>query len=208
MKTAKIAAITVFMMLSVQTFAQDDGDDDGVISLGGGYGENTRVVILTEVGIHLTSVGEGGRGLATNGLLIKTGTADAVGIALAYSLDQEQGSGTEIRYRHWFNRDQYIDAGIGFPNGRASSGFEWAASPSLLVKWNPVEWFGLALRPEYRRTIKGKTRIEGGQRIHYMAEEGKWSLSGGIEFCGKPGAIIETTLAVTLLAAIGAAFGS
>ncbi len=207
MKTVIITAIWMFSILTGQTFAQDEGED-GVVSLGGGYGENTRVVILTEVGIHLASAGNGGRGLATNGLLIKTGTADAVGVALAYTVDQEQGSAPEIRYRHWFNRDQYFDLGIGFPNRKASTGFEWSASPSLLLKWNPVEWFGLAIRPEYRRTVKGTTRYEGGQRIYSLTEEGKWFLSGGLEFCGKPGAIIETTLAVTLMAAIGAAFGS
>jgi hypothetical protein len=199
MNIRNIVTLACLALFSIPSEGQDTVHG-GPVSWGGGYGEECRAVVLTEAGLYATTARGGLRGLSTLGILVKTGISDAIGGDMFLYIDEEQGSGWELRYRHWFDRQHTIDAGIGLPTSRENAGTNWQTSPYMMVKWSPVEWFGLTLRPEYRSFSTIKSWWDPGTGYHTStSQRGHWYFSGGVELAGPTGFAIQSTAAVLAL---------
>jgi hypothetical protein len=176
----------------------------GSVAWGGGHGSGYSAVILTEAGFYLTSAGEGTRFVTSAGLLLKTGDDDAVGPAMFLGTDEALAYGLELRYRHWFGEHHFFDLGVGMPLYVENSGPDLLPSPYFQVRWNPVDWLGFSVRPEYRRRTDNHYFRDIGYRY---VESGKWVVSGGIEIGGQPGVIIQGVVAFLLVIAFGTYLG-
>ncbi len=147
------------------------------------------VIILTEVGVYALGMANdenGFRGVQDFGLLVNIGEHEAVGGS--FFLSTEKGGisfGPELRYRHWLGNKQSIDLAVTYLC--ASQATHGTVSLSGLVKWNPVPWFGIALRPEMFR--RGP---EPNGRYNYFR------LSGGLEFGWIMGVIVPAVGVVLL----------
>ena len=96
--------------------------------------------------------------------------------------------GAELRYRHRLDSKQSIDFGIGLSLFGQSSLSERVALYYGLVKWNPVHWFGIALRPEMQRKGgQGFEYIWPGNQLVKVDDPYRFHLSLGIEIGGSLG---------------------
>lgn len=160
------------------------------------------VVILTEYGLYYMPVPRDKKDfrLAMNwGVLFNTDRRNAFGISFFAYGDREFNAGPEFRYRRWLNETQSIDIGIGFPLFGESSIADGSFSPHGLVKWNPVHWMGITVRPELRR----KGDPIGGPVIAYppIPEEPRpyrFHLSAGLEFGWIPGLTLSAATGVLI----------
>jgi hypothetical protein len=101
----------------------------------------------------------GVRAVADWGLLAKVGERDAIGASVAASLESvaigdEFSLAGYVRYRRWLGLRQSLDLAVGVP---FISDTDTRIAPYGLIKWNPNDWIGLALRPELRRGIDYST---------------------------------------------------
>lgn len=131
------------------------------------------------------------------GAMMNLNQRTAIGGSAFVTLDEDDEFtiGLVARYRHWFQRGRSLDLAVGTP--LTSGGRPRLKSGSLLalVKYNPVHWFGVALRPEYiRREI-----IDCDARgcTEHTASSGR--LYAGAEFGSVPG----LTLSLAGVAALG-----
>jgi hypothetical protein len=201
--------VTMIATVLITGAAQaQDTSRPGPIAWGGGFGDDYKAVVLTEAGIHVTTAPGHARLITTVGMLGKTGSSDAVGLAMFLSGDEHLAYGFEARYRHWFGPHHFIDAGVGVPVYVENEGLAGIKSPYMMVKWSPVDWFGIALRPEYRSEEYPTHTVDTDGQWHYgMGERGKWYLSGGVEFNGKPGLVIQGVGAFLLYLAFSSMHG-
>jgi hypothetical protein len=135
----------------------------------------------------------GGRATGDWGLLLNVGQRDAVGASLFGSVEKTTGYGEQaelgafLRYRRWFGAQRSLDLAVGMPvilrNGDA------LRSPYGLVKLNLGPRWGVALRPELRRSYSFSTAPPGKRSTLYLSagvELGEWpgfalsSLGGAI----------------------------
>ena len=113
-----------------------------------------RAVLLTNAGGYLNLVrptnGESRlRGIVDWGLIVNTGRHDAVGASWFLMLDEDEFStGPVLRYRRWFSAHRSLDLTVGTP---VSTGDLLPGSVLGMIKYNPEDWVGFALRPEYAR---------------------------------------------------------
>lgn len=113
-----------------------------------------RTVLLTNAGGYLNLVrptnGESRlRGIVDWGLIVNTGRHDAVGASWFLMLDEDEFStGPVLRYRRWFSAHRSLDLGVGTP---VSTGDLLPGSVLGMIKYNPEDWAGFALRPELAR---------------------------------------------------------
>ena len=109
-----------------------------------------NLLLLTDIGMSylaLPSDNSTIRSVADFGAVVIVGEHDAVGASALASYDQAFSLGIELRYRRRLDWKQSIDLGIGIPIWGAYG----AGSVYGLLKWNPLPWFCIALRPELRR---------------------------------------------------------
>jgi hypothetical protein len=111
--------------------------------------------ILTNAGGYV-KLGSSNRFMALwdLGFLVNVGAYDAVGGSwfLTYEYDDNEvfSTGAVVRYRRWFTKNRSLDVGIGPLLGRLDEKVK-VGSLVGFVKYNPVHWFGVAIRPEYVR---------------------------------------------------------
>jgi len=113
--------------------------------------EHCRAIILTNAGGYLVSGPASGPGAVADwGVLVNTGARTALGASL-FASQTKYGFqlGPAVRYRRWLGPHQSIDLALGTP--LYSSEGDAAVAPYGLIKYNPVHWAGLAVRPEWRR---------------------------------------------------------
>lgn len=122
------------------------------------------------------------RAIVDWGVMVNVSRRDAIGGSWFVTLDEDDFStGPVVRYRRWFERDRSLDVAIGTP---IASGQGLKAGSVLgLVKYNPVHWFGVAVRPEYLR----RAAFDCSQPTctEYTATSGR--VYAGVEFGGFPG---------------------
>lgn len=124
------------------------GVTDAGVSVG-----RTRVVVpgIPERTKHTT------RYIMDWGVMRNLDPRNAIGGSLFLAIDDDGtlSIGPMLRYRRWLNDRQSLDFGVGTPiaNNRQTvlSGIARRGSVLGLVKYNPVPWFGIAVRPEVLR---------------------------------------------------------
>lgn len=111
-----------------------------------------RLILLTNAGGFLnldpsTSGESRFRAILDWGLLANTGRHDGVGASFFVMLDEDEFSyGPVLRYRRWFSERRSLDITVGTP---VSPGDLRPGSVLGMIKYNPDDWAGFALRPEY-----------------------------------------------------------
>lgn len=136
----------------------------------------------------------GGRATGDWGLLLNVGQRDAVGVSVFGSGETTSDGygdqfelGAFLRYRRWFGTKRSLDLAVGMPvilrNGDA------LRSPYGLVKLNLDPRWGVALRPELRRSYSFSTAPPSKRSTLFLSagvELGEWpgfalsSLGGAI----------------------------
>ena len=124
----------------------------------------------------------GGRATGDWGALVNVGQRDAVGVSVLGSGETSSyGDQFElsafVRYRRWFANGRSLDLGLGMPVILRNS--DALRSPYGLVKFNLDPRWGVALRPELRRSVSFSTAPPGKRSALF--------LSAGIELGGWPG---------------------
>lgn len=110
--------------------------------------------LLTNAGAYVTPTATNGdsrfRGVVDWGFMVNSGPRNAVGLSWFVSLDKDDfTSGPVIRYRRWLDAERSLEIALATPvtNDQIKPG-----SVLALVKYNPVHWAGVALRPEFVRS--------------------------------------------------------
>jgi len=134
----------------------------------------------------------GGRATGDWGLLLNVGRRDAVGVSVFGSAETTSyGDQFElaafVRYRRWLGTRRSLDLGIGMPVILRNS--DALRSPYGLVKLNLDPRWGVALRPELRRSYSFSTAPPSKRSTLFLSagvELGEWpgfalsSLGGAI----------------------------
>jgi hypothetical protein len=135
------------------------------------------------------------RGVVDLGVMVNISKRDAIGASWFFIADDDGfTTGPAIRYRRWFERERSLDLAVGTPV-RSSEDIQ-TGSIYGLIKYNPVHWFGVALRPEYVR------------RPEYSDSSGTYSTGSsgrvyaGVEFRGMPGLALSAAGVVVVAALI------
>ena len=89
------------------------------------------------------------RAIVDWGVMVNTSPGHAIGGSWFATLDEDDFStGPAVRYRRWFEGGRSLDVSLGTP---VAGDQLKAGSIFGLVKYNPVHWFGVGVRPEYLR---------------------------------------------------------
>jgi len=138
--------------------------------------------------------------------MANTGKRNAFGASWFVHLDEDElSTGPVVRYRRWFDNDQSLDLAVGTP----VYGSENLKSGSILgsVKYNPVHWFGVALRPEMvRRAVYECVDVNCTSVTTHTASSGR--VFFGVEFGWTPGLVLSIGGVVLLGLAAAAYAGS
>ena len=119
------------------------------------------------------------------GVMVNVGRRAAIGGSWFLSLDNDESlsTGPALRYRRWFGHARSLDLAVGTPI--ASDEHVQAGSIFALVKYNPVSWFGVAVRPEYLRHMVSAP-------VGYPdVTEGSGRISAGVEVGERTGAVLS-----------------
>lgn len=157
--------------------------------------EHCRATILTNAGGYLVSGPASGPGAVADwGVLFNVGARTAVG-ASVFASQSRYGFelGPAVHYRRWLGSDQSIDLALGTP--LYSSEGSVAVAPYGLVKYNPVHWAGLAVRPEWRRGS-------------YNGQPYSFVISVGVEFGWVPGSVMTVVGGVAAIALLSSTSNS
>ncbi len=83
------------------------------------------------------------------GVMVNISRRDAIGASWFVTWDEDDvTTGPVVRYRRWFERGRSLDVAVGTPITGAEGELE-TGSVLGLIKYNFVDWFGVAVRPEY-----------------------------------------------------------
>jgi hypothetical protein len=178
-----------------------------------------RVFFLTNAGVYIkplstTSNGSNPydirrqsalRAIVDWGVVVNLDPRNGVGGSWFVALDEDDFStGVAARYRRWLTPIQSLDVTVGTPVA-GGNGIK-AGSVLALIKYNPVHWFGVALRPEYvRRQTYDCTSTSCTPIVDHTGR-----LYVGAEFGWYPGLALTLGSGVTLgvlLVALAAAGG-
>jgi hypothetical protein len=120
--------------------------------------EHCRTTILSNFGAYyvVTGSSSGGqpmRAVGDYGVLVNVGAQTAIGLSLFASFDTDElVLGPAVHYRRWFGSSQSLDLSLGMPlTSQYDMQYTPVYTPYGLIKYNPVHWFGIAVRPELRR---------------------------------------------------------
>ena len=150
------------------------------------------------------------------GLMRNFGSHDAVGASWFFTMDDYGWSaGPTARYRRWFRGIQSLDLGAGTPlMGTDTSFYSMVSGPKrgsilALVRYSPVPWFGVAVRPEVVRHVDCAVPFTGcaDPRLVLAPDRSRWitvppdlrsvstsRILAGIELGEKPGIAINIVL--------------
>lgn len=149
---------------------------------------------VTNFGYYFMDYGAGAsdaqRGAVDLGLMLKLGRRNAVGATWFISHDgSDMLTGPMLRYRRWVSGTASVDLGIGI-NTNAD---DFVAGGAIgLVKFNPVDWVGIGIRPGIVRQYGYSCT---GAQCEWRPVQTR-SLLLGVEFGGKPGLIATLTVGV------------
>ncbi len=151
-----------------------------------------RVFFLTNAGAYVRLLGtkvnsvvpydtrqqSPARAIVDWGVIVNLDPRNGVGGSWFVALDEDDFStGPVLRYRRWFTPMQSLDVAVGTPV--AGGNGITTGSVLALIKYNPVHWFGVAVRPEYVRrqaydcrTIPCTPFLEQAGRLYVGAEFG------------------------------------
>ena len=129
------------------------------------------VFYLTNAGAFLR-VGprpDDGQAVLDWGVMVNVRPGYAVGVSWFVSAQSSTlRTGPALRARRWFTDRASLDVAVGTP---VTGGFlTMPGSVLALVKYNPVHWFGFAVRPEYHR--QSEFEDESPWRIHMGVDAG------------------------------------
>lgn len=121
------------------------------------------------------------RAIVDWGVMVNATPRNAIGASWFVTFDEDDfTTGPVIRYRRWFARDRSLDVGLGTV---VAGGQLKAGSILGTVKYSPVHWFGVGVRPEYlRRTA---VTCDVSACTQYVASSAR--VYGGVEFGWVPG---------------------
>jgi hypothetical protein len=142
------------------------------------------VFFTTNAGGYIGGTGRDSRlrAIVDWGVMVNASPRHAIGGSWFVTLDEDDfTTGPVIRYRHWFQRDRSLEVALG--TAVASGNNLKAGSILGLVKYNPVHWFGVGVRPEYLR----RTRFDCGPSTCTEYTASSTRVYGGIEFGWFPG---------------------
>jgi hypothetical protein len=164
-----------------------------------------RVFFTTNAGGYVTpsrtNGGSSFRAIVDWGVMVNASPGHAIGASWFLTGDEDElTTGPVIRYRRWLTRDRSLEVALGTP---VSSGGNLKAGSVLgLVKYNPVQWFGIGVRPEYVR--RRAFNCGPSTCTEFTATSGR--VYGGVEFGWFPGLTLSLGGGVVLgLAAIALA---
>ncbi len=164
------------------------------------------VFFITNAGVYIkpaTTNGASLRAIVDWGVMVNASPRHAIGGSWFVTLDEDDfTTGPVVRYRLWFEGDRSLDVAVGTP---IAGGDNLKAGSILgLVKYNPVHWFGVAVRPEYvRRTVFSCVQ---GICAETTATSGR--VYAGVEFGWFPGLALSLGGGVALGALIIAVVAS
>jgi hypothetical protein len=133
----------------------------------------------------------GSRVIGDLGVMWNIGPRNAVGVSWFVTTDFIGGTGPAVRYRRWLTDRRSLDFAVGVPVAVSNPYPDTTVGPEGLVlglvKYNPVPWIGVAVRPEV-----ALRRIAYDCSTHPCVgiTERIPRVLVGIEFNEKPGAII------------------
>lgn len=149
-----------------------------------------RVFFTTNAGGYLTSARTNGgssfRAIVDLGVMVNASPSNAIGASWFLTMDEDElTTGPAIRYRRWLTRDGSLEVALGTPVA-GSRNFK-AGSVFGLVKYSPVHWFGIAVRPEYQR----RRAFDCGPSscTEFTAKSGR--VYGGAEVGWVPGLVLS-----------------
>jgi hypothetical protein len=120
------------------------------------------------------------RGVVDLGVMVNVAKRDAIGASWFFLADDDGfTTGPALRYRRWFKQERSLDLAVGTPI--ANSEEVETGSVFGLIKYNPVHWFGAAVRPEYVR------RPEFDPTTNTSHTKGSGRVYAGVEFSGLAG---------------------
>ena len=126
------------------------------------------------------------------GVMRNFGPHDAIGVSWFITTDDVGRTGPAIHYRRWLKSRRSLDVGVGVPLADSEPFENTRIGPggSLLglVKYNPVPWMGIAVRPE---VVRLRTGYDCSTAPCVGITESTRRVLVGIEFSQKPGAIIS-----------------
>lgn len=161
------------------------------------------VFFLTNAGIYAKpGSGKPLRAMVDWGVMVNLNPRTALGGSWFVTLDEDNfGTGPMARFRHWFPNDASLEVGVGTP---LAGGHEIkSGSVYTLIKYNPVHWFGVAVRPEY---VRRETYSCGTTCVSSLQTSGR--VYGGVEFGGLPGLLLSLGSGAALLTAIAVVVAS
>jgi hypothetical protein len=164
------------------------------------------VFFITNAGGYIrpgrTNAGSPLRAIVDWGVMVNGSPRHAIGGSWFVTLDQEDfTTGPVVRYRRWFERDRSLDVALG----TAVAGGQLKAGSILgLVKYNPVHWLGVGVRPEYLR----RSAFNCGPLTCTEYTATSVRVYGGVEFGWFPGLVLSFSGGVALLVLVAAYAGS
>ena len=121
------------------------------------------------------------RAIVDWGVMVNASPHHAIGASWFVTLDEDDfTTGPVVRYRRWFGRDRSLDVGLGTV---VAGGQLKAGSILGVVKYSPVHWFGVAVRPEYLR--RSGFTCDVSTCTEHVASSAR--AYGGVEFGWVPG---------------------
>jgi len=163
---------------------------------------------LTNAGAYIRSAqGEiMGRATVDWGAMVNTSQRNAFGASWFVTLEEEDdfSTGPVARYRRWFGEGRSLDVAVGTPVAA-----DQLKPGSILgsVKYSPVQWFGVALRPEaVRRTTYECVDVGCTTTATHTGTSGRVYV--GVEFGWVPGLALTVGAGLLALLALAAYAGS
>lgn len=162
------------------------------------------VFLLTNAGIYtrLVQATPDERSLAAvldYGFMVSVTPHDAVGASFFASIETNAAVGPAVRYRRWIDNHASLDLALGVPvNGRQTGVFG-------LVKVNPNDWLGVALRP---KLIQGYDYTSCTTFPCAPVRRTQFGATAGVELSGPPGLAASAVGALAFLLAIAASGAS
>lgn len=176
--------------------AQATRDSAGGICFRARPAPQCRGFPVTNAGVYVP-----GHVVMDYGVLFNVNPRAAVGASWLVSIgDQESVTGPMVRYRRWVSTTQSLDMALGTP----VAGDLKAGSVLGALTYNPVQWFGVGVRPEYaRRTVYACDSVSCTSHVSSALH-----VSGGAELGGLPGLVATLVGGAAFVALFIALIGS
>jgi hypothetical protein len=138
------------------------------------------------------------RFLAVTGFGVSFGSRDAIGVSWFVTIDEIGRTGPALRYRRWLNSGRSLDVAVGLPvavsESYADTRIGRGGSVLGLITYNPVPWFGFAIRPEVVRIRTGYDCSTADPSSCVAITESTARVLLGIELNERPGAITSAVV--------------